>query len=284
MSKYTLSHLSDGVLERRVDRINAHGFRFTAWELAHIAEYDARRLFVPKGFPSMSSYCVGHLRLSTDAAYKRIHAGRAARQFPAIFDLIAAGRLHLCGVTELAPYLTPENAAELLEAAAHRSVMEIRVLLRERFPRPDLPTRLEVLGSDVGAPELATSQVDPSTNGHPAGACQLATSQVGASGPRVEPLSAGRYGLQLTIGQGPYDKLRYAQALLGHAVPSGDLAQVFERALDALITQLEKQKFAATTRPGRARSSVNPRCIPAHVKRVVWERDGARCTFVSDAG
>jgi hypothetical protein len=51
MSKYSLSHLSDGVLERRVERIIAHDCRTTAWVLAHIAEYDARKLYVPKGYP-----------------------------------------------------------------------------------------------------------------------------------------------------------------------------------------------------------------------------------------
>src|SRR5574342_574860 len=36
--------------------------------------------------------------------------------------------------------------------------------------------------------------------------------------------------------------------------------------------------------PWRTRRSSNPRHIPAQVKRAVWERDGGRCTFVSEAG
>ncbi|MBI5709216.1 MAG: hypothetical protein HZC42_02785 [Candidatus Eisenbacteria bacterium] len=32
------------------------------------------------------------------------------------------------------------------------------------------------------------------------------------------------------------------------------------------------------------RASANPRHIPAQVKRAVWERDGGRCTFVSEGG
>ncbi|MBI5709662.1 MAG: hypothetical protein HZC42_05050, partial [Candidatus Eisenbacteria bacterium] len=104
----------------------------------------------------------------------------------------------------------------------------------------------------------------------------------------MTPLSPQRYALQLTVGQGTYEKLRYAQALLGHQLPSGDLARVLDRALEALIEQLERRKFAATSkpRPRRAprRASANPRHIPAHVKRAVWERDGGRCTFVGDTG
>jgi len=61
---------------------------------------------------------------------------------------------------------------------------------------------------------------------------------------------------------------------------------VLDHALGALIGQLERRKFAATSRPRPRprRSSANPRHIPAEVKRQVWERDGGRCTFVSEAG
>ncbi len=92
--------------------------------------------------------------------------------------------------------------------------------------------------------------------------------------------------MQFTVGKEAHDKLRYAQSLLEHQVPAGDLPEVFERALDALIAKLEKSRFAAIDLPrtGRQRTSTNPRHTPAHVKRAVRERDGDRCTFVSEAG
>ncbi len=56
-------------------------------------------------------------------------------------------------------------------------------------------------------------------------------------------------------------------------------------ALDALLIQLRKQRFSVTDAPraGRARKP-GTRYIPAAAKREVWERDGERCAFVSDAG
>ena len=64
------------------------------------------------------------------------------------------------------------------------------------------------------------------------------------------------------------------------------IAEVIDRALDALVRQLEKQKFGATCKPRKSspRTSVNPRHIPAAVKRAVWQRDRGQCSFVSQTG
>ena len=94
------------------------------------------------------------------------------------------------------------------------------------------------------------------------------------------------------IGKSTREKLRYAQALLSHAVPSGDVAQILDRALDALIVFHEKRKLGAITRAPRAsRVSTRRPCkpdrkryVPARVRRAVWERDEGQCTFVGETG
>jgi hypothetical protein len=121
----------------------AAGFETVRWRAwnprSGPAEVDARRLYVPAGYPSMFEYCVAELRLSEDAAYKRIQAARAARRFPVLFTALAEGRLHLAGVCLLASHLTPENTEERVAAAAHRPKPEIERLLAERCLRPELP-------------------------------------------------------------------------------------------------------------------------------------------------
>jgi 5-methylcytosine-specific restriction endonuclease McrA len=297
VSTYCLSHLSDPVLLRELAALVAQDRATTAALLAHLAEVDARKLYLPAAFPSMFAYCVGELKLSEESAFKRIRAARTARRFPAIFDALAEGRLHLSAVVMLASYLTEKNAVELLAAAACKTKPEIEQLLAERFPRPEMLAWVQAL-----APPLPPSdQLSPGTVGSDGpGAEQLAPERVGLDGdqsapgrmeasaprPKVAPVAPERYALQLTVGKGTYVKLQYAQALLGHQIPSGEVAEVLDRALDALIGQLEQRKFAATTRPRprQRRSSANPRYIPAEVKRTVWERDGGQCTFVSEAG
>jgi 5-methylcytosine-specific restriction endonuclease McrA len=102
----------------------------------------------------------------------------------------------------------------------------------------------------------------------------------------VKPLAPGRFGLQVTIAGSTHDKLRYAQELLGAQGAAGDLAQVLDRALDALIARLERRKLAATSKPRRTpgRPNRDSRHVPAEVRRDVWRRDQGRCTFVSDSG
>src|SRR5213596_3528728 len=74
MSSYSLTHVSDPDLVRGLTSAVAQDRSATVVVLAHLAEFDARRLYVPAAFPSTYLYCVHELHLSEDAAYKRIQA------------------------------------------------------------------------------------------------------------------------------------------------------------------------------------------------------------------
>jgi 5-methylcytosine-specific restriction endonuclease McrA len=317
MHDFRLSHLSDAALLRDLAKLVVQDRATTASLLAHIAEIDARRLYVPAGYSSMHAYCVEKLRLSEDAAYKRIRAARAARRFPSLFEAVAEGRIHLAGVCLIAGHLTPENASELIEAAIDRKKFEIEAWLARRFPmaeppafvrpihpRPQLetvrvrddvapvgaPAAGPTLGGDPARPDvdLLSAATPPKIGG------QLAPGPV-AGVPTVASPMPERYLVQVAISKSTHDKLLRAQALLSHAVPSGNVAQVIDRALDALITQLEKRKFGSVQVPSqparsapkaarRPSSASRARHIPARVRRAVWERDQGRCTFVSSNG
>jgi len=101
----------------------------------------------------------------------------------------------------------------------------------------------------------------------------------------VTPLSPDRYKLQLTISGETVEKLRLAQDMLGHAIPSGGEAAVLDRALSALLAELARKKFADTSRPGRSRARrPGSRTPSAAVKRTVWVRDLGRCAFIGAGG
>jgi HNH endonuclease len=82
-----------------------------------------------------------------------------------------------------------------------------------------------------------------------------------------------------------HQKLRRLQDLLRHTLPSGDVAEIFDRGLTLLLKEVERQKLAAVDRPRRP-SAVNPtsRHVPAAARREVWKRDQGRCAFVGTEG
>ena len=295
MNAYSFSHLGDHAMLHELATTVSHDRTTTARMLAQIAEVDARKLCVSAGYSSMYLYCVHELRMSEDVAYKRIQAARAARRFPGILPALADGRLHLTAVVLVSPHLTPEAADELLAAATHKTKAAIELLLAERFPKPDVPTfvraiepvhlveELAAQPQGARAVELVPEPVVPSVAPNSPVQMEPLPAPVPARAKPV-PLSPGKFTLQVMVDQATHDQLRYAQAMLGHAVPSGDVAEVLKRALDALVEKLEKQKFARSDRSRPQRGTPKGRHIPAAVKRAVRGRDGGQCTFVSEKG
>ena len=66
----SLSHLSDRDLLQSFVSTLARDRGVTADLLAHIAEIDARKLYLPAGYPSMRLYCVEEFGMSEDAAQR----------------------------------------------------------------------------------------------------------------------------------------------------------------------------------------------------------------------
>jgi len=73
----------------------------------------------------------------------------------------------------------------------------------------------------------------------------------------VAPLAPERFKLQLTISRKTRERLEEARDLLAHQVPNGDLAEVVERALDALVraadfgAELVARRIAEARQKGR---------------------------------
>jgi hypothetical protein len=68
----------------------------------------------------------------------------------------------------------------------------------------------------------------------------------------IAALSEGRHALRFTIDQRMLDKIRQAQDLLRHQLPTGDIVVLFERALDLLIAERMNKLWGhpAKPRPG----------------------------------
>jgi hypothetical protein len=202
-----------------------------------------------------------------------------------LLEYLAEGAVTLTTVGLLAPHLTEANHREVLTAARHRSKRQVEELVARLHPQPAVPTLVRRLPSPrlaaASAPELsevptdvpadaATSNAPPALDLDAAGLSRLmpaGPTAAGLSGPltaglaasaasarptrpaTVEPLAPERYKVQVTVDKETYDRLRFAQALLRHQIPDGDVAAIVGRAVGALVEALLKEKVAATERP-----------------------------------
>jgi len=156
-----LTRLSSAQLLAQLLDLVHRGHKLEADLIAHLAEVDERRLYLREGCSSMFAYCVEILRFAEAVAYKRIAAMRAARRHPELLTALRNGDLHLTAVSLLAPQLTAKNVTALLAAARHRTADEIRRMLADRQPKPDVASSVRRLSDSsvrgVSTPHLVSS-------------------------------------------------------------------------------------------------------------------------------
>jgi hypothetical protein len=284
----SLSRLSDNELAARVQSLAAREREAMTPMVAHLAEMDTRDIHLRDGYPRLYDYCRAVLHLSEWEAWNRIEAGRLARRFPILLDMLEEGSINITGIKLLGPHLTPENHRAVLEKARFKTKLAISEIVASLDPQPDVPTTI------IPIPEFAVlSQPSvgpaPAVGTPPAASAILPQAAAPVTPPRpparpavLTPLSPQRYKLQVTISGETLKKLRRAKDMLGHAVAASDDDAILNRALTVLIDKLAREKFAQTDkpRPGRPRNR-RARRPSAAVRRVVWTRDGGRCKYVS---
>ena len=114
--------------------------------------------------------------------------------------MLGEGSLSLATVRLLASHLTAENHQELLAAATGKSKRRVEELLVRYFPRPEVASSVRKLPAAKAVPHSRT---------------------------RRGRLAPDRYEIRFTASAQTREKLGQAQDLLRHAIPTGDVAEVF---------------------------------------------------------
>ena len=285
MNLTPVSRLSDEALVSTVARMAQSERTASASLISHLGELWARRLHERAGYASLFTYCVSVLHHSESEAYDRMKAAKVARRDPAVLDRLAAGRISLTTIRRLAPHLTRENQAELFALAERKTRREIEMMLARRFPSPPVPSSVRKLPAPrpaVVPPAAAESLVGDSPS------ASLAPERVFVAftpRPLVLPMAPERFRITFTADTPTHEALEMARDLLRHAIPDGDPAQIFARALEVLVEDLVRKKFAITDRPRLSRGQADDsRTVPAEVKRKVYIRDRGRCAYTSPSG
>jgi energy-coupling factor transporter ATP-binding protein EcfA2 len=266
-----LRNFSDSSVLAGLARVVRQGHAITAALLGHILEIEHRQLYRNMGYDSMRAFLIVEHHFSEDAAERRLQAAHAVRRHPELLERVADGRLHLTAVGMLSAHLDDPNAAELIEAATHRTRSQIHALLLARKPVAIAAGVQPEMALSAGVPAPAQVGNEP------------ALAQVEGE-PALAQVPSERLS-KIAIRESTRQKLRRAHDLVTGAVPFGDHDRVIAQALDEFIARREKRKFATTAKPRISpRPSSSPRTIPAEVRRAVYQRDGGQCTYVGPTG
>jgi hypothetical protein len=272
-----------------------------------LAEFAKRELYRELGYTSLFYYCVRQLGLSKSSAFRRSEVARLIARFPAIADRLTQGRLSIRALVELREVLTEENHAGVLTRAEGKSQEEAQLLAVEYRPKPIPRDVVRALPMTPALPvSSAVVPVGPVATGthllaHEIVQPRAATAAVSAEtkpAPRppevVQPLTPELRRLNVTVTADFIDDLEQVRAALSHEFPDGNFEQVVREAFK-LVLERDRKRKSLTDRPraltdqprapanrSRARSetpAANDRYVPAAVRRAVWERDRARCTW-----
>lgn len=297
--------LTDNQLIARVQALCVGRRQLTAELVVNLADIEARNLHLRLACASLFDFCHRRLAMSEGTANRHMTAARLVRRFPDLRMLIEQGRIHLSGLVLLRPHLTKENFALVMAGAAGKSVAQIAEYVAAIDPKPDVPAKMTKLptpeksgvlpASDAGRALLAgmcerreaaaSAQTDDDAKWR-----RSEASVEPAQGPpkrnRMNPLSAGRYKLQMTIDSELRDMIDRARDLMSHRNPTRDLVAVTRAAFEALIANLEKERLGKGARPRkrRPRSGAKADSIPLAVRGEVFARDGEQCTYCDEHG
>ena len=244
-----LGDLSDEELLTRLRGQLGKGNVWRAELIAYLVEIDERRLDRVHACSSMWDFCTRKLGMSEGEAHRRIAAARTVRRFPQVLGLIERGEIHLCALYALRKHLTSDNVDELLREAAGKSTREVERMVAARFPRPDVPASVEPVAPQASLPPLWPVSVATPSDAVPACSLSLAASLAPGPRPRVEPLSATRYRIEVTVSATTKETIDRIKDLMLHRNPTGALETILDASLPLLPAQLEKERLGKTPRP-----------------------------------
>ncbi len=275
--------------------------------LVALADFDRRRLWVELGHASLFYYLHRELRLSKGAAQYRKVAAELIQLVPAVVEPLRRGRLCLSSVIEAAKVVTAENWETVLPRFYGLSRREAMEVVAELMPHPAPPERTVVIPvrSDRSSTEnevLLRTAPGPAA---PPPALELREDEPAALEPEkvagwpvnrptpapapaarpleVQPLTAERSRLHITVSREFMRKLEAAQDALSTAMPDATPEEILEAGLELLLAGAAKRK-GLVEKPRKQVRPAKGDHVPAEVRREVWKRDGGRCCWPLASG
>ena len=306
----TVGALSDRALLRATSTLVRHERHLQGAVIDHLAEIDARRLYLQRGCSSLFDYAVRELGYSDAAAGRRIGAVRLCADQPDARERLRDGSLTLSAAAELqwafdrqrrrgsisgtasrAPAgSAPQNAAATEDPAA------------ASVPAGSAPPGSEATGGpadDATPPRTSVPPASPPLVLDAAGRQKLVEDAAGKSArqvrrmladldpelatpaDRMRPLGDGRYELKALIDADCQQGLEQLRGLLSHVDPRMTIGQLVARVVQEALDRHDPSRPPRRARPGSRPEESDANPAPASKEQAAQERGHA--STVQDA-
>ena len=259
----TVGALSDRELLRETSNLVRHERHLQGAVIDHLAEIEARGLYLQRGFSSLFDYAVRELGYSDAAAARRIGATRLCADQPDAREGLRDGSLTLSAAAELQWAFDRQRrrgsisgTAAIAPAGSPAPDSAPAVPLPSAEPQPP-PLVLDAAGRQKLVEEAAgksarqvrrmLADLDP---------------ELAPPADRVRPLGDGRYELRATIDAQCQQGLEQLRALLSHVDPRMTMGQLVGR-----LVQEALDRHDPSRPPRRARSGSRPADAKANAPR-----------------
>ena len=278
----TAGALSDRELLRETSNLVRHERHLQGAIIDHLAEIEARGLYLQRGFSSLFDYAVRELGYSDAAAARRIGAMRLCADQPDAREGLRDGSLTLSAAAELqwafdrqrrrgsisgSAAIAPAESAAARSAAQNEPAADSApaVPLPPAEPQPP-PLVLDAVGRQKLVEEAAgksarqvrqmLANLDP---------------ELAPPADRVRPLGDGRYELKAVIDAECQQGLEQLRGLLSHVDPRMTLGQLVGRlvkeGLDRHDPSRPPRRARSGSRPADAKANAPPTPTPEQAQR-----------------
>ncbi len=255
--------------------------------LVSLAEFDAKRLWLDLGYPTLWLYLTRELGFSDGAAGYRKAGCDLVQKFPEIVEPLRDGRLCFSTVYEVAKVLTRDNVQEVLPQFFHRSKRQAQEIVAEIRPVEAPPKRTVVTAVARQARQetraLPVADATPSQRPLPVEPDGTESQPIAPPRDEVVPLSAELRRIHMNASKRFMEKVDAARDALSHSNPKASLEEILEVGLDLILERRDRRK-GLVRRPRKDPRPCRADAIPAAVKRAVWIRDGGRCAALLPDG
>ena len=287
----TVGVLSDRELLRETSKLVRHERHLQGAIIDHLAEIDARRLYLQRSFSSLFDYAVRELGYSDAAASRRIGAMRLCADAPQAREGLRDGSLTLSAAAELqwafdrqrrrgsisgtAP-TAPAGSAPAGATGPDDPAANFAPAVPSSPPDPEPPLVLDAVGRQKLVEEAAgksarkvrqmLADLDP---------------ELAPPADRVRPLGDGRYELKAVIDADCQQGLEQLCGLLSHLDPRMTMGQLVGRLVQEALDRHDPSRPPRRARTGSQAAEGDSKPAPAAKQQAA--PDPGHASAVQDA-